>query len=195
MNDTSTETTEKHISNLRTIAPTVEKSNIIDQIATYNKNHTNIIINQLNEEYEQKEINLILKENFEENKKETESFVNKNGDLITEQLDFEKSLKISRKFGNENKELHEQQDEYKELNSSPEIQNLSEEKKLKLLKVEVITFLQENGFKHVIKKYLLDIISIIRVFYLFLSFKPQYNIFKLKIKTTCNSIYNFSVNF
>ena len=149
MTDSSTETA--HVTRSKSIAPSIGEPKIIDQIASYSKSHTDIVLNELTNEYEeQKQINTILKEkNFQENKEEIESFVNEKADIITNQVsEMENLFKDFKKLYAENQELHENQQEYNDINNTQEVKKISKEmRRLKTLKNEVIAFLQTNGLR------------------------------------------------
>lgn len=137
----------------RTTIQQSTNANIMEQMVSYNSNYTNLLIEQLNDEFkEQKEINALLKAgDYENNSIEIEQFVEHNKDNISTQLTNLGSIFNQLKdLYKENKNLQEEKTEYRELIESDEINKIAEDmRQLKSLKNNVLLFLQQNGI-HVI---------------------------------------------
>lgn len=136
----------------RNIAPSLNEPKIIDQISSYNKIQTDIVLSQLKEEYyEQIQVNEILKEkNFEQNIKEINDFAELHSESIKSQInEMENLFDNFKQLFNENQELHKDQTEYMEINNSKEIKDLSNDMlKLKTLKYDILNFLEKNRLRN-----------------------------------------------
>jgi hypothetical protein len=136
----------------RNIAPSLNEPKIIDQISSYNKIQTDIVLSQLKEEYyEQIQVNEILKEkNFEQNIKEINDFAELHSESIKSQInEMENLFDNFKKLFSENQELHKDQTEYMEINNSKEIKDLSNDMlKLKTLKYDILNFLEKNRLRN-----------------------------------------------
>tara|TARA_Y100000992_G_C21270421_1_gene496452 strand:- start:2065 stop:2559 length:495 start_codon:yes stop_codon:yes gene_type:complete len=124
-------------------------ANIMEQMVSYDKDITNTLIDQLNEEYlEQTKINQILKEkDYDDSVKEIEEFIEKNEKEIEEQvLNLENIYNSLKYIVKENKELQEDKSTYKDLLQDDKTKDVAQNmKKLKSLKSNILLFLQQNG--------------------------------------------------
>ena len=133
----------------KTIQKPVKSSNIIDEMVSYDSDATNLLIQTLNQEYnDQLTINQILKDkNFEQNTNEIENFIKDNETNVSQQLSsLENIFTDLKNIHKENQELKDDQQEYKDLIHSEESKKISNDlRKLKSIQNNILLFLQKNG--------------------------------------------------
>lgn len=125
--------------------------NVMEQMISYNEKSTTFFLQQLSEEInDQKEMNrLLTNKDFDDNIQAINAFVEQNSEHVPEQTDnLEKLFKELKHIVNENNDLKEDQQEYKELLQTEEVVKISNDMvKLKSLKNDIILFLQSNGIR------------------------------------------------
>ena len=125
------------------------KTNVLDQIPSYNAESINNYINYLERELEeQKGLNMILKdEDYAKNVEQITSFIeNKSGDVDVQLEKLEKIVPELKALVKENHELEASKEEYAMLSQSTASQNIaSRMRRIKHLKEDIKLFLGEQG--------------------------------------------------
>ena len=125
------------------------KTNILDQIPSYNAEGINNYINFLERELaEQKGLNVLLKdEDYSKNVEQITSFIeNKSGDVDVQLEKLERLVPELKTLISENHKLEEEKEEYIQLSQSTASQNIaSRMRRIKHLKQDIKFFLEEQG--------------------------------------------------
>ena len=125
------------------------KTNILDQIPSYNAESINNYINYLERELEeQKGLNMILKdEDYAKNVEQITSFIeNKSGEVDVQLEKLEKLVPELKALVEENHSLEGSKEEYAMLSQSTASQNIaSRMRRIKHLKEDIKLFLGEQG--------------------------------------------------
>lgn len=125
------------------------KTNVLDQIPSYNAESINNYINYLERELEeQKGLNMILKdEDYAKNVEQITSFIeNKSGDVDVQLEKLEKIVPELKELVEENHLLENSKEEYAMLSQSTASQNIaSRMRRIKHLKEDIKLFLGEQG--------------------------------------------------
>tara|TARA_B100000513_G_scaffold182155_1_gene101525 strand:+ start:291 stop:743 length:453 start_codon:yes stop_codon:yes gene_type:complete len=125
------------------------KTNVLDQIPSYNAEGINNYINFLERELaEQKGLNVLLKdEDYSKNVEQITSFIeNKSGDVDVQLEKLERLVPELKTLISENHKLEEEKEEYIQLSQSTASQNIaSRMRRIKHLKQDIKFFLEEQG--------------------------------------------------
>lgn len=125
------------------------KTNVLDQIPSYNAEGINSYINFLERELaEQKGLNVLLKdEDYSKNVEQITSFIeNKSGDVDVQLEKLERLVPELKTLISENHKLEEEKEEYIQLSQSTASQNIaSRMRRIKHLKQDIKFFLEEQG--------------------------------------------------
>jgi hypothetical protein len=125
------------------------KTNVLDQIPSYNSEGINNYINFLERELaEQKGLNVLLKdEDYSKNVEQITSFIeNKSGNVDVQLEKLERLVPELKTLISENHKLEEEKEEYINLSQSTASQNIaSRMRRIKHLKQDIKFFLEEQG--------------------------------------------------
>ena len=138
---------EKYMSNV--LESSEPKTNVLDQLPSYNSYETDLLISTLNVEYEEQCMlnKLLSEENSSDNAEKIEKFINENKEKIDSQVEsLEEITKNLKDVCKKNKALELDKEEYQQIVNSEEYRVIGEKmKKLKTLKTDILHFLDKAG--------------------------------------------------